>query len=270
MRNRQIEFLLLRELDHWMKEKYLFSKTSNWKKLLDYSMAWSYDAAANSLVLVDKKRHHEVDTIFPFGMLSIMLLLSFRLYSLDRFDNRRCLWLYMCNLDRFSDIRERLCYLFSLLISASLISYGFTSSGMTYSLYGDGTDSGVVHLLVQELLKQEVNYRSVFLAGFFSIFFSLLRRSLQRKCTRPFSVSHSSADSRKFWSRLFRGFETAPFLFFFWFLQSIASFRLFSSSCHLVFSHAIQFPRLIRDWAVLTQFLASISHAAPVKQMCCV
>ena len=224
MRNRQIEFLLLRELDLWMREKYLFSKTSNWKKLLDYSMGWSYDADTNSLILLDKKRQHEEDTTFFFGRLLIVLPLSWRLYSVDRFDNERCLWLYMRNFDRFSDFWKRLYCLFSILILASLISYGFTSSGMTYSLYGNGTDSGAVHLLVKELLKQEVNYQYVFGTGFFPVFFSLLRWSLQRKCTRSFSVSCSSADSRKFWSRLFRGFEATPFLFFFWFLQSIASF----------------------------------------------
>lgn len=41
-------------------------------------------------------------------------------------------------------------------ILASLVSYGYTSSGMTYSLFGDDNGSGIVFLLVYELLKQKV------------------------------------------------------------------------------------------------------------------
>lgn len=47
-------------------------------------------------------------------------------------------------------------YLSLYVILASLVSYGYTASGMTYSLFGDDTSSGIVFLLVYELLKQKV------------------------------------------------------------------------------------------------------------------
>ena len=115
-----------------------------------------------------------------------------------------------------------------IIIVASLVGYGYTTAGMTYNLFGDNNVSGVVILLVNELLKQKVSLFCINVNQF-SLSFSLVeiyKETVLDLLDKHAVLSiHESADhiffvnSKQISFLTFSDFTKVPFISF-WFYRS--------------------------------------------------